>query len=246
MTKQQGVVVLGGLGLIGGEIVRNFRRNGISVVVADIHAESKSSDPGVSLIEVDVCDEAQMRALPERVEDFVRPTAVVNATYPPLASGRTPLSDLHADAFVSDVSSHLMSAFLVAQVFGSYLSRSEGGGSIVNLASIYGFKTPRFEIYDGEAFTMPIAYAVSKSGIIMMTRYFAEKMKKGGVRFNCVSPGGVLDGHSQRFRQAYGRFSSSSDLLNVHPIAAAVSFLCSPDAAAITGLNLVVDEGWSL
>ena len=59
------------------------------------------------------------------------------------------------------------------------------GGVIVNVASIYGMRAPRFEIYDGTALGMPCIQHI-KAGIINYSRQLAIYADQG-VRVNCVS-----------------------------------------------------------
>lgn len=94
------------------------------------------------------------------------------------------------------------------------------------------------------------AYQASKSGVLGLTRAFACDLGRYGIRVNCVSPGYIVtamtqgswaDADKRADRQRHtllDRWGEPKD------VAGAVAFLCSEEAAYITGINLPVDGGW--
>ena len=120
-------------------------------------------------------------------------------------------------------------------------------GTIINMASIYGFAAPRFEVYGDTKMTMPVEYAAIKGGIITLTKYLASYLGKYNIRVNAVSPGGVYDGQPENFVDAYSkkvvlgnRMANADDLTDV------LIFLLSDGSKYITGQNMIVDGGWNL
>jgi len=99
----------------------------------------------------------------------------------------------------------------------------------------------------------PVGYHVAKAGLLHMARYYAVALGHRGIRVNCVSPASVLKDESRDFYEKnpalmafyreiipIGRIPTSEDIANV------VAFLCSPEAGAITGQDIVADGGLSL
>ena len=138
---------------------------------------------------------------------------------------------------------------LCCQVVGAAMAR-EGRGSIVNISSVYGLLSPQQEIYEfrrrgGEAFTKPVAYSVSKSAVLNLTRYLATYWAKEGVRVNTLTLAGVFNDQPAEFLEAYtarvplGRMAEAREALG------AIVFLASDASSYMTGANLVVDGGWS-
>ena len=116
---------------------------------------------------------------------------------------------------------------------------------IVNIGSIYGFLAPDYEIYKNTNINNPVAYSVSKGGLITLTKLFASYLAPK-IRVNCLSPGGILRKQSRNFIKNYvatvplKRMASEEDVVNV------ILFLSCKMSKYITGQNIVVDGGKSI
>ena len=83
---------------------------------------------------------------------------------------------------------------LCCQVIGAAMADA-GRGSIVNVSSVYGLLSPPQDLYEfrrraGETFYKPVAYSVSKSAVLNLTRYLATYWAKSGVRVNTLTSAG--------------------------------------------------------
>ncbi len=249
------VVVIGGAGLLGKVFCEAIVTDGATVVVADINL-SRAEQVCQSIAERYLCD----RIVPESV-DFTSKTslqsliariserfgsidAVVNNAYPRNTHYGRKLEDIEYTDFCENVSMHLGGYFLSTQQFAIFFKR-QGYGQVVNMSSIYGSSAPRFEIYDGTTMTMPAEYAAIKSGIQQLSLYFMRYYKGTRLRFNCISPGGIIDTQPEAFKSAYGRYSQSKGMLAPEDISGALTFLLSDRSQYINGQNLVIDDGWS-
>lgn len=126
-----------------------------------------------------------------------------------------------------------------------------GWGRIVNVASAHGLR----------ASPNKSAYVAAKHGVVGLTKAVALEQAGKGVTCNAVCPGFVLTPLVEtqigdRAREAgVDRDTAIRDIIlarqpskefaTVGQIAAAVAFLCSDDAAQITGTTLSVDGGWT-
>jgi NAD(P)-dependent dehydrogenase (short-subunit alcohol dehydrogenase family) len=117
-----------------------------------------------------------------------------------------------------------------------------GGGAIVNNASILGLR-PRAG--------SPI-YSASKAAVIALTKSVALEFAPKGVRVNAVCAAIIETDMSAKLRSDE---ETRRALLELHPVgrfgtseevAAAVLYLCSPEAAFVTGVALPIDGGWGL
>jgi len=151
----------------------------------------------------------------------------------------TKLADISAQEWQDVMSANLDSAFLVTQAAARRMQAQGIAGAIVNIASIEGSDPASGHSH----------YAVSKAGLLMLTRSCALEYGVDGIRCNAVSPGLVErvgieeswpDGVTRwREKVPLGRMGEAND------VADAVLFLLSPAARWISGTNLLVDGGMS-
>lgn len=115
---------------------------------------------------------------------------------------------------------------------------AEGGGAVVNISSGTVNKTT----------PSMLAYAAAKAALNAMTRTLAHDLASDGVRVNAVAPGLTMTTATRPMWEPDGGAAAGAQnplrrLATADDIAAAVCFLLSDDAAAITGLTLDVDGG---
>jgi NAD(P)-dependent dehydrogenase (short-subunit alcohol dehydrogenase family) len=138
--------------------------------------------------------------------------------------------------------------FLVTQIFGGQMAKA-GRGSIINIGSLYASVAPDTRFYDhiqcDPPFLKPPAYGASKAAVVNLTRYLATLWAPCGVRVNALSPGGVSGNQDPEFRRKFcervpiGRMAEASDLRGP------LLFLASAASAYVTGIELVVDGGFT-
>jgi NAD(P)-dependent dehydrogenase (short-subunit alcohol dehydrogenase family) len=137
---------------------------------------------------------------------------------------------------------NLTGAFLFARAIGRHLKAS-GSGSLINVASIYGVVAPDHRIYEGQNFQSFPAYSATKSGIIGLSKWLATLWAKDNVRVNSVSPGGVLNGHNERFVAQYSQRTPFGRMANRDEISGILLYLLSNSSSYCTGQNIVIDGG---
>ena len=146
--------------------------------------------------------------------------------------------------FSKEISTHLEPFYNLNKIFIDYFKKRRG--SIINFASIYGSFLPRFEIYKDTNMDMPLYYAMSKSSLLMMTKYLAKLYLKQKIRINSVSPGGIFDNQNKNFLKKYNKFFSNNNLLKSSDLNGIIEFLISDYSKKITGQDFVIDDGFSL
>jgi NAD(P)-dependent dehydrogenase (short-subunit alcohol dehydrogenase family) len=226
-------VICGATGGLGPAIVDAFARRGDRVIAvarsrADV-SNLASTYPGrVSGDTADLSSRLAVDDLWERIDRTGVPRWVVNAVGG--FKGGT-LAESAPDDFTSMLDLNLGSAWWSCRAAARRMGRpsgsptssgeAQGGGCIVNVAARAAlFAEP------GQA-----AYAVAKAGVIQLTRVLAAELKSSGVRVNAVLPA-VIDTPANR------RSMPEKLLAKAVPpaeIASLIAFLCSDDAAAITG-----------
>jgi NAD(P)-dependent dehydrogenase (short-subunit alcohol dehydrogenase family) len=122
---------------------------------------------------------------------------------------------------------------------------TQGRGSIINIASIYGVLSNDPTIYAGTDMLQPPTYNFAKAGMINFTRYLACYYGRHGVRANCISPGGYFNHQPQPFVDQYTARVPLRRMMGDEDIQGAVVFLASDASNYVTGANLMVDGGWT-
>jgi NAD(P)-dependent dehydrogenase (short-subunit alcohol dehydrogenase family) len=239
-------VVTGALGRLGPVWTHALASAGATVVGVDVRAAE-------SVEEADVTDRSALDSVLERVtERHGTPRVLVNNAgidQPPDAAAQTrAVEDVALDDFRGTLDVNLVGTFNAIQVFGSAM-RDSGGGSIVNIGSLYATVAPEPAFYDhlpvDPPFLKPAAYGASKAGVLSLTRYFARLWGPSGVRVNALSPGGVRGDQDSEFVRKYcsrvplGRMAEPDDL------GGPLVFLASDDSRYVTGHELRVDGGFT-
>ena len=238
-------VVTGGMGQLGAEYVRGLGERGMKVAVFDIAADEP----------VDVTDRGSIEAGLERVtREWGVPHLLVNNAAldsPPDAPAEEvgPFETYPEASFDQVMDVNVKGTFLCCQVVGAAMAQ-EGRGSIVNISSVYGLLSPVQDVYEfrrreGDQFVKPVAYSVSKSAILNLTRYLATYWAKSGVRVNTLTLSGVWNDQPAEFLEAYGARVPMGRMLEAGEALGALVFLAADASSYVTGANMIVDGGWS-
>jgi NAD(P)-dependent dehydrogenase (short-subunit alcohol dehydrogenase family) len=250
MGKQ--IVVAGGVGRIGWEIVKNIIRQGGTVIAVDQHfsksviAEIERDEvirAMVKLARVDVCSVSEVKDFFRELSDI---DGFVNCSYPRGNNYGRDFLEVEVEDFNNTLNLHLGSAFLLTQECVRYFLKVPKWFSLVNFSSVYGMIAPRFEIYWGTPMTTPVEYALMKAGIQQLNKYVSSYVKDSRFRINTIAPGGILDGQPVGFRNRYNGFARGKGMLEVPDVTGSVIFLLCDESRYITGQNIVVDDGFTL
>lgn len=123
-------------------------------------------------------------------------------------------------------------------------------GSIIQIGSIYSKLAPNFDIYKdsyykNEKMFSPAVYSVNKFGLVGLTKYLASYLGNYNIRVNCISPGGIDDNHSRKFKNNYSSKVPLNRMGNINDLAGIIVFLSSNKSSFITGENILIDGGLS-
>ncbi|QGY41958.1 SDR family oxidoreductase [Pseudodesulfovibrio cashew] len=139
-------------------------------------------------------------------------------------------------------------AFQCAQVFGESMIES-GGGSIINIGSMYGMISPDSRMYDhievDPPFLKPPAYGASKAAVVNFSRYLASHWAPHGVRVNTLSPGGILGGQDEAFKSKFCARVPMGRMGNAEELKGPLVFLASDASSYVTGTEILVDGGYT-
>jgi len=240
------VIVTGASSGLGEQLARSLARAGAVPVLAARRAARiealRAELPGAVAVACDVTSaEARERLVDEVMERHGRLDGLINNAG---AGATAPALRTSAEAFASVLDLNLTAPFALSCLAASRM-RANGGGSIVNVASVMGLRSIG-EIPDA-------AYVASKAGIIGLTRELASQWGRHGIRVNAVAPGffasemtAGLGDDPEAFpdfllaRTPLGRGGRAGEL------DAAVLFLLGAGSSFVTGHVLSVDGGMAV
>jgi NAD(P)-dependent dehydrogenase (short-subunit alcohol dehydrogenase family) len=248
------IVITGGAGLIGKKFAEALAIEGAKVIITDVRLEVAQKiarelndfvgrDCGYAL-KMDITSKESIITAIKFIESEVGGIdALVNNAYPRNKNYGRCFEDVEYSDFCENVSLHLGGYFLASQQFAIYFNK-KGKGHIVNISSIYGVVPPRFEVYDDLEMTTPVEYAAIKSALIHLNKYMLKYYHGRGIRFNCISPGGIANNQPNEFLSKYNSFGNSKGMLDPSDLSGTLVFLLSDDSKYINGQNIIVDDGW--
>jgi len=242
----QVVLVSGGSRGIGRALAAGFAERDATVIItgrdeATLAATAAEISTPTNTVEPLVCDVASVddirRAIAQIVEKHGRIDTLLNVAG---VNIRQPTLDFSEDQYDFVVDINLKGAFFVVQEVGRQMVK-QGSGSIVNIDSLNTYAPVK----------NVTPYAMSKGGVVMMTRSLALEWGPKGVRVNSIAPGFILTDLTQKLwsdptmkewgltNTPLGRMGKPEDMVG------AAVFLASEAAAFMSGQVVRVDGGFT-
>jgi len=242
-------LVTGGSSGIGRATALAFAREGAKLIIADRHADGGHqtvhmiTEQGgeATFVQVDVSRAAEVAAM---ISTAVETYGRLDCAHNNAGIGSRPRAPLH------ECSEETWDRVLGVNLKGVWLCMKyeilqmlkQGGGTIVNTASIMGLVG---------SWSGTVAYNASKHGVVGLTKTAALEYARQNIRVNCVCPGYI---HTPLIEDALtSNPELEAQIIARHPvgrmgrpeeIAAAVVWLCSDAASFVTGHTMTIDGGY--
>jgi NAD(P)-dependent dehydrogenase (short-subunit alcohol dehydrogenase family) len=242
----QVAVVIGGTGVLGGELCNGLAQAGATVVVAGRSEErGKARVDAIeklggkaSFAEVDASNRKSVKALLDGViKQHGRVDALINSAG---VNSPTPYFEITDEDFERIVDTNLKATHLACQIFGKHMVDA-GRGAILNIGSVTSFR-PLSKVF---------IYSASKAAVLSLTQNVAREFAPHGVRVNCLCPGFFPAEQNRKIldksrvdsiirHTPIGRLGDAPELVG------ATLLLLSPVAGSfITGEAIYVDGGFT-
>jgi NAD(P)-dependent dehydrogenase (short-subunit alcohol dehydrogenase family) len=238
------VLVTGASRGIGAAVAHAFAQAGCAVALGsrdeaaltEVATRLRKCGADTLVVPTDVTDESAVAGLVDAVvAEYGRLDIACNNAagggHPP-----TPLCDVPTEAFDSGIAATLRGVFL-GMKYEIPAMLATGGGAIVNMSSTAG----------QQGVGGLSSYVAAKHGLEGLTKVAALDYAGHGIRVNAVAPGPILTDNLRRAGEAAQHAAASAMPLQrvgqPDEVAAAVLWLCSDNAAFITGTTLVIDGG---
>lgn len=250
------VAITGGTSRYGRQMVTDVADSGATVITTSraindaekIAKEEIEQGNDVHAQQLDLCDDDSVKTFCDTIKkeynDF---HGLVNNAV------ARPMEHLYANIedWRESIECNATGTLEITRTLSKFLAET-GGGSVINIGSIYGMVGPTPHLYEGTDLLSNHEYGSSpdyyfyKSGLINMSRYFASLFGKEGVRVNCVSPGGIhSDDLDEKFVKNYNQQTALDRMAAAEDLSGVIVFLLSDAAKYITGTNIPVDGGFT-
>ncbi len=246
------VLVMGGSGNLGTAEVDALAYFGATVLTVHLHEEGLVElRPNVVHIDADFSNPAEHQAVFDRVrEEYGRIDVLINnAAYGGGSGGKGLALDIENfddESWLGGLEGNLGLTF--RSIRAAIPLMKDNGGSIINIASMYGVVSPDPGIYGDSGSNSPVTYGVSKAGVLQLTRYGAAHLAKYNIRVNAVTPGPFPNERTLANKEFAARLADKTMLKRVgtsHEIGGAIVLLASSASMFMTGSNITVDGGWT-
>jgi len=245
--KGKTAIVVGGGGVLAGEMAIGFAAAGADVVIADVHEENSKRRAEAICRMGRQCIVCPADVTAKSDLERVRNAAMVNfGSIDILLNGAginsgTPFFDISESEWTRILDVDLRSVFLACQVFGKAMVDSGKGGSIINISSASS-DPPLSKVF---------TYSVAKGGVNQITKFLAREFAPHRVRVNAIQPGFFPAEQNRKLlteeriasimgHTPMGRFGDSGEL-----VGAAVYLASERASSFVTGNILRVDGGFS-
>jgi len=256
--KRKKAFIIGGSGLLGIEVSNAMSQAGAKVFILDIKKPDIKKIKNKKNIFYKYFDCSSTIQLDFNYNKILNecgvPDIFINCSYPTNKYWHlSNFQQVKLKNLRENINFHLNSFSWLARLTAEKMKSSKVKGSILQFGSMYGVVGQDLNVYKGvKSMRENMIYPIIKGGIIALTKQMASYYGQYNIRVNTISPGGIL-GHVKRTKKKQSNtfvknFKNKVPLKrlgNSTEIASAALFLSSNSASYITGINLVVDGGWT-
>jgi NAD(P)-dependent dehydrogenase (short-subunit alcohol dehydrogenase family) len=251
-NKKKIIAITGGAGRIGKNLCKFLIGQGHKVIIGDLSIRKlKQIRKEVNSLNVQIfCGDLTKDVVIDRfvkygIKKFKKIDVLVHCLYPKTKDWGIDFENVKPKSLNINISKQLGGTIILCQKIIKYFLKKRKGNLIL-ISSILGIQNPKFEHYKNTNLSSPIEYCAIKAGIISITKYLAKYYSNRNLKINCISPGGILDGHNKKFQSNYRNSCNSKGLLDPKDIVNSIDFMISEKSQYIHGQNLIIDDGWSL
>jgi len=252
--SEKTAVVTGGRGLYGSVISEGLAEAGAHVIIAsrdgnaceDLAGKIRAAGNSAEGMALDLACDDSIKTFADSIQkkfgniDILVNNAVTREHY-------NGLEDAERDKLLESLDINFAGIVMLTKALIPGML-GKNSGSIINIGSIQGVMGPHFPYYE-EGQSSPLGYTVEKWGLIGFTKWLAAYYGKYGIRVNCISPGGY-DPKLEKTRPAFfARYAEHTPLgrwPDRDDIKGPVVFLASEASRYVTGVNLLMDGGFTI
>ena len=232
------IILTGSAGQIGQAFLEHLSNNEDNYIYALDNKKNKNNKINIQNVEIDITKEDEV------VDFFSHIDSIYGLVNNAGIGVFTPFLSRTVDEFKKVLDVNLVGTFLMSREAIKIMIKAKSG-KIINIGSIYGVNSSDFRIYGESGRNNSEVSSLSKSGVIMLSKYLATHFASDNIQINTISPGGIKRNQTNDFIKKYsiknptGRMGSPKDLLP------ALDFLLNEQNEYINGENIIVDGGFT-
>jgi len=246
----QVIIITGCNGQLGTVYCEALIKNGATLIATDVHdspntkienlLNSNSSDGYYK--KVDITSEENVN---ETFENIYRQNNKIDIL---INNAGTMIFDEFSKRKKSDfmrvMEVNIFGTFNCINVAAKYMKKNKTGGSIVNIASVYGLVSGDPRIYTDCSRNVSEVYSASKAAVIQLTKYFAIHLSDYHIRVNSLSPGGVFNKQGDDFIKNYSNRVPMNRMAEQDEMVSGLLYLANNKLSSyVNGHNLIIDGG---
>jgi|TARA_B110000858_G_scaffold193362_1_gene245721 NAD(P)-dependent dehydrogenase (short-subunit alcohol dehydrogenase family) len=251
MKKKVELAIIGGSGLIGNAIINKFLSKNKTVLNLDI-INKLDKNNNYFFKKFDMTTNKLKNNLENIFKIYTYPRVFIDCSYiDRIYFKNASIEKISKNQLDLILKKWLSSTVVISSYILKNMKKNKIKGNVILTSSIYGIVAQDLNVYKRTKITDNIAYALVKSGINNFVKNAAVKFGEFNIRVNSVCPGGVYSSKDKNFKNKVftknylskvplKRFATSADLANAY------FFLASDESSYITGINLLVDGGYTL
>ena len=244
--KNKNILITGGSGFLGSQIVEAFLNEGANVIIIDLKKPIKKTS--ALFFKSNITKEKDLLKVlnflkKEKIQlDVLINNAAIDYNPKKTKSSKLKLENFSNDLWDKDLSVSLKGSYMCTKIFGTYMTKFNKG-VILNISSDLGIIAPDQRIYKNSNFIKPVTYSVVKNGIIGLTKYTASYWGKNNIRCNAIAPGGISNGQDPSFIRNINKLIPLGRMAKKNEYNGLILFLCSEISSYLTGSIVVADGG---
>lgn len=178
------------------------------------------------------------------LKEFKKIDCVINCSYPIKKIKKLEYANFKQTS--NYIIGHISTNIILAKYFSKIFKKQNEGGQMIFIGSIQSVAAPKFDHYKNTELFSPIEYTASKFAMVGIVKYLAKYFGKYKIKFNILSPGGILNNQNNNFIKKYRKSCLTKGMLDTDDLLSGLDFLIDERSFAFNGQNLIIDDGWSL
>ena len=238
------ILIFGGLGVLGLEIVKHLKIN-YHIIVVDIKSnlDFKNLKLTKNVKYLKYSNFSQIKKI-YKMNKFYAVIHCQQYKNKDFTSSDIRNVDLNLYEKINNI--NLLIPLISSQNYINTIKKNKKNfGRIINIASTYGLISSSPELYKNTNMGNPIYYTLTKFGLIGLTKYIASYFKDLKILCNCISPHGIENNNKKKFISNFSKRSPMGRLSKPQEVLPSIDFLLDKNNTYTNGANISVDGGWT-